>query len=622
MTAKDDRGWNLYQRGGQWVISFRVAPGKWRETRVPREHRTERAAERYALAWLQAYRKELGERPAVAESEDPRGPTIRDLAQRWFELSERNPKLSPATRHQHVTCMTVHVLGYREVADVPIADLGPATLRAWLRKVRDDGKVTQRWETRDGQRVRTLVRGGPLAPFSCRNVVNSLTAFFADALAEEWIDLPANPMKHEAVRREVPEGVTLAGKHTIVHFSRPVAERLLTCPGVPEWRRVRVLVALTSGMAEGELAGLRFDDLDLDADVPIVRVTKALAQKGAGGWATLGRTKTENRVRTLPLHSLAVRSLKAWRATGWAKWVGHHPRPTDFLFPNEKGEGWRPDMAPMLRADLRAAGLPDQYEGNPFTAHATRRSFATWLTEAGVAESTIKRLMGHAGSGVTQQHYTAQTLATLKAAVETIRLDLSTGEVIALPMRAVGGSERDPQADGHTAEFTAGLPQAAVNGGVRKRRNPNDSEGSGTRVSNSRPSAWEADALPTELVPQQERALVAPARHTCQRRKKRRPGWRFLVHPGRSGPIAERAFVHRREPLPCRLATCDRLSCGHSARRDFQSELASRAAGQRPSGQSLRAPSLREKAYGGRTRHGNRLTTPAAPSDLSHSYFA
>jgi hypothetical protein len=95
-----------------------------------------------------------------------------------------------------------------------------------------------------------------------------------------------------------------------------------------------------------------------------------------------------------------------------------------------------------------------------------------------------------------------------------------------------------------------------------------------------------------------------------------------LVHPGRSGPIAERAFVHRREPLPCRLATCDRLSCGHSARRDFQSELASRAAGQRPSGQSLRAPSLREKAYGGRTRHGNRLTTPAAPSDLSHSYFA
>jgi hypothetical protein len=113
-------------------------------------------------------------------------------------------------------------------------------------------------------------------------------------------------------------------------------------------------------------------------------------------------------------------------------------------------------MATMLRADLRAVGLPDAYEGHPFTSHATRRSFATWLAEAGVAEATIKRLMGHAGSGVTQQHYTAQTLATLHAAVESIRLDLSTPDGIALPMRALSGPDRSPETDGLTADFTAG----------------------------------------------------------------------------------------------------------------------------------------------------------------------
>jgi integrase len=464
MSKKNERGWNLFRRGdGQWVLQYRTAPGNWAETRVPRQHRTERAAEQYARAWLHEYTKQVAERPILDKTADER-PTIRSLADRWLALSDASPRYSPATRMQHKTCIRVHVLPYPEIADVSIAELGPATLRAWLRKVRDDGKGAQKWETREGQRIRTVSRGGPLAPFTCRNVVNSLTAFMADAMAEEWIDVPANPMKHEAVRREVPEGVTLAGRHTIVHLSRAVAERLLSNGAAPEWRRVRTLLALTSGMSEGELSGLRLDDVELDAGVPLVRVTKALTQKGARGWATLGRTKTENRVRTIPLHALATSTLRAWKSSGWARWVGRAPTADDALFPNEKGAAWRPDMAGMLRADLRSAGLPDAYEGHPYTAHATRRSFATWLTEAGVAEGTIKRLMGHSGSGVTQQHYTAQTIATLHAAVASIRLDLSTGEVIALPMRGVAGSDRTPKTEGLTAVFTAGLTAARSKG--------------------------------------------------------------------------------------------------------------------------------------------------------------
>ncbi len=200
--------------------------------------------------------------------------------------------------------MRVHVLAYREVAEVPIASLGHAALRAWVRKVRDDGKVKTEWRKGDdGKRTRTLVRGGPLAPYSTRNHVNSLTAFFADMLAEERIDLAANPMEHPAVRREVPEAVTLAGKHTIVHMCRETAEHLPTGSAVREGRRVRYLLAFTSGMAEGELSGLTFEDVILDADIPIAKVTKALArfrctisrcepygrgrrQDGRNGWGT------------------------------------------------------------------------------------------------------------------------------------------------------------------------------------------------------------------------------------------------------------------------------------------------------------------------------------------------
>jgi len=124
-------------------------------------------------------------------------------------------------------------------------------------------------------------------------------------------------------------------------------------------------------------------------------------------------------------------------------------------------------MATMLRSALRRCGLADTYQGHKYTAHATRRSFATWLKEAGVAEATIKRLMGHAGSGVTQLHYTAQSLATLRAAVESIRLDLLRGHLVALPMRVAAGAESapidPPEAAGRTADLTAGRGMASRN---------------------------------------------------------------------------------------------------------------------------------------------------------------
>ena len=127
---------------------------------MPREHRTERAAERYARDWLCEHTEQrLAELPTAAAGR--RRPENRRCAAsrpRWLALNEKNPKLSPATRKQHKGARRVHVLAYPEVADVPIVDLGPAVLRAWVRKVRDHGKTRPTWETVDGRKeVRKLV---------------------------------------------------------------------------------------------------------------------------------------------------------------------------------------------------------------------------------------------------------------------------------------------------------------------------------------------------------------------------------------------------------------------------------------------------------------------------------
>jgi hypothetical protein len=49
-------------------------------------------------------------------------------------------------------------------------------------------------------------------------------------------------------------------------------------------------------------------------------------------------------------------------------------------------------------------------------------------------------LMGHAAKSVTRRSYVGDDLARLRDAVESITLDLTTGQVIALPLAAVGGA--------------------------------------------------------------------------------------------------------------------------------------------------------------------------------------
>jgi integrase len=466
MAKKDERGWNLFRRGdGQWVLQYRTAPGNWSETRVPREHRTERAAEQYARAWLHEYTKQVAERPSVNKIADER-PTIRDLAEKWLELRDKDPKLSAATRTQNASNMRRHVLAYPKIADAPIADLGSGALREWLREVRDHGRLKLRTTTKDddrpgrgGQWVKT---GEPLAPYTTRNVVNTLSAFFNDAMAEQWVDLPANPMHHPGVRKEIPDAETRAG--TVIYLSRPAVEKLLAAMTTPEHRRLRYLLAATSGLRDGEIAGLRFEDVDFDA--ASVNVNKSLAEKGVEGWATLSKVKTKESKRLLPLHPLASRALRAWRAAGWARLVGRQPNASDPVFPNDKGESHRPASADLLRADLAAAQLPTLFQSkHPFDFHSLRRSFYTWLRAAGVESDTVKMLMGHSGGSVGERHYGAKELQRMRAAVETIVLDLSTAQVIALPVRAAGGSDRTPKAEGLTAVFTAGLTAGRSKGG-------------------------------------------------------------------------------------------------------------------------------------------------------------
>jgi integrase len=277
-----------------------------------------------------------------------------------------------------------------------------------------------------------------------------------DAVGEELI--ANNPVKTPLVAAEIPEAETRAGENVIVHITLQDAERLLSCSEIPEERGARYSLAFTSGMRDGEIAGLTWADVDLIASNAAIRVTKQIPVQADGKDPKVRACKPKTRCahRTLPLHAQAMNALREWKATGWVLLVGRQPRPIDPVFPNERGDHYRPRSAELLCQDLELAGCPTLFAGeHPLDFHATRRSFATWLEANEVNGDLIDRMMGHAAKNVRKRHYSATDLELMRRAVETIQLRIEreqptvafAAQFAAPPQQAKWEIQQSPGAD-------------------------------------------------------------------------------------------------------------------------------------------------------------------------------
>jgi integrase len=147
------------------------------------------------------------------------------------------------------------------------------------------------------------------------------------------------------------------------------------------------VLAGTTGLRSAELLGLAWEDVDLHGRY--IRVRHTLHR--AGGEWVLRPTKTRG-TRTVPLVEQTVDALRRHRASQGA--------PTGLVFTTESGRPLHgPNLAKLLRRDLREAGLP------VVTLHELRHSCASfWLAE-GVDIKTVSVLLGHTDPRITGQLY-------------------------------------------------------------------------------------------------------------------------------------------------------------------------------------------------------------------------
>ena len=150
---------------------------------------------------------------------------------------------------------------------------------------------------------------------------------------------------------------------------------------------------LVSGLRKGELATLRWDDVDIQGKT--ISVSKQYIRNPDGS-LELTRPKTENSVRLVSIPQTAVEPL-----------VQEHNKHPDslYLFPSPiTGEMYHPDSVVNLHKKLlKGTGLPH------IRFHDLRHTFATTALQNGVDVKTVSSMLGHYDTGFALRTYTHAT---------------------------------------------------------------------------------------------------------------------------------------------------------------------------------------------------------------------
>lgn len=177
--------------------------------------------------------------------------------------------------------------------------------------------------------------------------------------------------------------------HQLLDYARKTQDRHLAL----------YYIAIVTGMREGELLALRWQDVDLEKG--IIQVRFNLKRVPNGGLA-LKRPKTKSSIRSIQLgvDSIEVLKKQKQRITEWKGATNGLWQDTDHLFPSSVGTPMDPtNMLRFFRTILKDAGLPK------IRFHDLRHTAASLMLNNGVDVLVASKRLGHAKPSITLDVY-------------------------------------------------------------------------------------------------------------------------------------------------------------------------------------------------------------------------
>ncbi|MBE3574715.1 MAG: site-specific integrase [Firmicutes bacterium] len=342
---------SVFQRSdGLWVAmgSYLDAQGKRRRPTVYGSTKQE------ALKKLAKILQEAGKLP------EPEKITTGQYLQRWLQDAAAST-LRPTTLSSYRYLVESHITP--EIGRVPLQKLQPLHIQHLLAA-----------KQKAGLSLRT-----------CEYIYAVLHRALEQAV--RWKLVPSNPA--DAVDKPRPPH-----KEKLC-LSREQVQKFLDAAKEDRFYALYVL-ALATGMRQGELLGLQWQDIDMKEAILRVR-RKVYSRKEL----EISEPKTAAGLRAITLPPIAVDALRQHRERLLAEGLAASP----WVFPDTAGGPMR--ASNLLRRSfkplLKAAGLPD------IRFQDLRHTSNTLLAEAGVDPRTLQQRLGHASPQLTLSVYTHVT---------------------------------------------------------------------------------------------------------------------------------------------------------------------------------------------------------------------
>lgn len=289
--------------------------------------------------------------------------TVADFLQKWLTIHARE-NCSPKTARRYEQLIRVHivpVVGERLLAKLK----GPQIQEIYIQA------------RRKGLSARTALH--------CHRVLREALQY-----AVKWQLLVRNPA--DAVDAPRPE------RHEMRVLSNEEVDRLLEAADTTPYGTL-IYVAVMTGLRQGELLGLRWDDVDLNAGRLHVRQTcQWLPREGF----VFRQPKTYRSSRPVDIGPEAAERLHQHRGRQLQGRLVAGPayRDNDLVFAGPTG-------APIHPSNLRRAWLQvlDEADLGHLRFHDLRHVHASLLLQDGVPPKIVSERLGHSGIAITMDTY-------------------------------------------------------------------------------------------------------------------------------------------------------------------------------------------------------------------------
>ena len=243
-------------------------------------------------------------------------------------------------------------------------------------------------------KARGGAKGQPLSVATVRRLHAVLHKALNDAAKE---DLVAYNVASKATLPKRDIHLDAPRKGAVASWTAEELRRFLRLVAGHRFEAAFVLAAST-GMRRGELAGLTWGDVDLDAQTLHVRYAIGVAE----GRIYHKLTKT-NRPRTISIDARTVTALRTQRRVQAAQrlaWPGEWLDEWDLVFTREDGSPLNPmQLSDAFRKLVPSPDLPR------IRLHDLRHTHATLLLQAGVPVKVVADRLGHADVSMTLNVY-------------------------------------------------------------------------------------------------------------------------------------------------------------------------------------------------------------------------